>query len=101
MGDDGVQNCTSLDLAWPADESRNTPRAFPVGVLLAAERRVSAIRPRVVLGTVVGGVHHDSIIGHSQLLEFVEHLSNLFIVGDHAITVVVLAALAAVLVGQM
>src|SRR6516162_7872038 len=52
--DDAVEDRASLDLAGPADEGRYPPAAFPVGVLLAAEWRRGAIRPGVVLRSVVG-----------------------------------------------
>ena len=81
--------------------ARHAPAAFPVGVLLAAERRVGAIRPGVVLGAVVGGIHDDGVVGDAQLVELVEHLADLLVVGDHPIAVVVLPALAAVLVGEV
>ncbi len=76
-------------------------RAFPVRVLLAAERRVGAIRPCIVLGAVVGGIHDDGVIGDAQFIKLVEHLADLLVVRDHAITVIILPALAAVLVGEV
>ncbi len=90
-----------LDLAGPPYEARHAPAAFPVGVLLAVERRVGAVRPGVVLGTVVGRVHDDRVVGDAELVELVEHLADLLVVRDHAIAVVVLSALAAVLRGQV
>ena len=67
----------------------------------AAERRVGAIRPGVVLGAVVGGIHDDGVVGDAQLVKLVEQLADLLVVGDHPIAVVVLPALAAVLVGEV
>ena len=90
-----------LDLARPAHEARHAPAAFPVGVLLAAERRVGAVRPGVVFRSVVGGVHDDGVVGDAQLIELVEHLADLLIVDDHAIAVGVLAALADILFGDV
>src|SRR5271155_2885962 len=101
MAHDAVQDSASLDLAGPAQETRNTPGAFPVGVLLGAERRVGSVGPSVVLGAIVGGIHDDGVIGNAQLIELVEYLADLFVVGHHPIAVVVLPALAAVLLSEV
>ena len=101
MRDDAVQHRAGLDLARPAHEARHAPAAFPVGVLLAAERRVGAVRPGVVLRAVVGGVHDDGVVGDAQLVELVEHLADLLVVDDHAVAVGVLAALADILLGDV
>ena len=92
---------SSLDLAGPAHETRNAPRAFPVCVLLAAEWCVGAIGPSVVLRPVVGGIHDDGVIGNAQLIDLIQHLSDLLVVGYHPIAVVILSTLATVLVGEM
>src|ERR1700721_37035 len=84
----------------PAQERRNAPAPFPVRVLLGAERRVGAIRPGVVLGAVVGGIHDDGVVGDAQLIKLGEQLADLLVVSDHPIAVVVLPALAAVLVSE-
>ena len=65
--DNAVQHRACLDLARPTEETRNAPRAFPVGVLLAAEWRIGAIRPGVVLRAVIGGIHNDGVIGDAEL----------------------------------
>ena len=65
----------------------HAPAAFPVRVLLAAERRSRAVRPGVVLGTVVGRVHDDRVVGDPQLVELVEHHADLLVVHDHAVAV--------------
>ena len=99
--DDAVVDRSGLDRARPADEARYAPAAFPVGVLLPAERRVGAVRPGVVLRTVVGRVHDDRVVGDAQLVELVEHHADLLVVHDHAIAVRILAALAEVLFGNV
>ncbi len=50
---DTVQRRASLDLVRPAEETRHAPAALPTRVLLAAEGRVGAVGPGVVLRTVV------------------------------------------------
>src|SRR6185436_16531870 len=98
---DTVQDRAGRNLAGPAEEARNAPGAFPVSVLLAAEWRICPIRPSVILGPIVGGIHDDGVFGDSQFVELVEHLADLFVMGDHPVAVVVLPALAAVLVSEM
>src|SRR6185312_3363029 len=50
---DAVHRRASLDLVRPAEETRHAPATLPTRVLLATERRVGAVRPGVVLRTVV------------------------------------------------
>src|SRR4029077_7697294 len=82
---------------WPADEAGHTPATFPVGVLLTAERAGGAVRPRIVLGAVVGGVHNDGVVGDTQLIELGENLTDLLVMNDHPVAVGILAAPAEVL----
>src|SRR6185437_12313369 len=67
--DDASKNRAGLDLTWPAHKAWHAPAALPVGVLLGAERGRGAVRPGVVLRTVVGGVHDYGVVGYSQLVE--------------------------------
>ena len=48
--------------ARPAHQQRHAERAFPVGVLLAAERRHRAVGPRVHVRPVVGAVHDEGVL---------------------------------------
>src|SRR5262245_32218256 len=50
---DSVQRRASLDLVRPEEETRHAPATLPTRVLLATEGRVGAVRPGVVLRTVV------------------------------------------------
>src|ERR1700741_4515530 len=50
---DVVDDATGLDHSGPAHDARYPPATFPVGVLLAAERRRAAIGPGQDFGTVV------------------------------------------------
>jgi hypothetical protein len=72
-------------LGHAADGARHAPAAFEVGVLLAAERCRSAVGPAHHLGTVVGRVHDDGVVGDAQLVELVEQLADVPIVLHHAI----------------
>ncbi len=101
MRHDAVQHRAGLYLARPADEARHAPATFPVRILLASERAVGAVRPGVVLGAVVGGVHDDGVVGDAQLIELVEHLADLLVVHNHPVAVGILAALAEILFGDM
>ena len=68
-------------------QQRDAERAFPVGVLLAAERRHRAVRPRVHVRPVVRRVHHDRVLGDAELVEVVEHLADVLVVVDHRVVV--------------
>ncbi len=84
---DAVRDAAGLDMRRPAHEHRDAERAFPVRVLLAAERRHCAVRPRVHVWAVVGRVHDERVVGDAELVEQVEHLSDIFIVIDHRVVV--------------
>jgi hypothetical protein len=102
--EDTIEDRTSLDISRPAQERRHAPAAFPVDVFLRAERRVRAIRPGVVLGTVVCGIHDDGVVGDTQLVELGEQLADPLVVSgpsDRRSRLATLAALAAVLVGEV
>ena len=98
---DAVQYRARLDLPRPAHEAGYAPAAFPVGILLAAERGGGAVGPGVVLRSVVGGVHDDGVVGDAQLIELVEHHADLLVVDHHPIAVRVLAALADIFCGDV
>ena len=83
--EDLVGHRPRLDDSRPADDARHAPAALPVGVLLAAERRPAAIGPAQALGAVVGGIHHDGVVGDAQLVELVEQLADVPIVLHHAV----------------
>src|SRR3954466_14628099 len=101
MADNAIQDRAGLDLARPAKEAWHAPSTLTVGVLLAPERRVCAVRPSVVLRPVVGRVHDNSVVGDSQFFELVEYHPDLLVMDDHAIAIWVLSALAEVLFCDM
>ena len=47
------------------------------------------------MGTVVGAIHHDGVIGDTQLVEQVEHFTNALVVIDHHVVILRLPATAA------
>ena len=99
---DVVEHRARLDLAGPAHEGGHAPTAFPVGVLLGAERGDAGVRPAVVVRTVVRRVHDDGVVGDAQLVELGQHPADVLVVGDHDVVVVALtAALALVLLGAV
>ena len=71
----------------PAYQRRHAVAAFPIGVLLAAERRCATVWPSKGLGTVVGGVDHDGVVGDAEIVELLEKLTDLAIVLHHAVRV--------------
>src|SRR4029079_9600856 len=56
-----VDDRAGLDDARPAYQSGHAERTFPVGRLLALERRRAAIGPGEDLGAVVGRVDYDGV----------------------------------------
>ena len=87
MLDDLVRDAAGFDLPGPAHDHRDAKCAFPIGVLLAAERRHAAIRPRIAMRTVVGGVLHEGVLGNAELVEEVEHFADVLVVVDHRVVI--------------
>ena len=71
--------------------------AFPVRVLLAAERRGAGVGPGVVVRAVVGGILDDGVVGEPEVVDQLEQFADLHVVLDHAVAVFVLPGDAAVL----
>jgi hypothetical protein len=69
---DVVDDPTRLDNARPPHHARHAPAAFPVGVLLAAERARPAVRPARLLGAVVGREDDHRVVGQAQFVQLVE-----------------------------
>ena len=61
--------------------------AFPIRVLLTAERSHAPVGPCVHVRTVVGRVQDESIFGNAELVEIIENLADIFIVIDHCVMV--------------
>src|SRR5262245_61575818 len=70
--DNLITNGSRLNHARPADHAWNAESAFPVGILLAAERGHRGIGPGIHMWSVVGAVHDERVIGEAELVEQVE-----------------------------
>src|SRR5215472_2354453 len=80
METDVVNDRAGFNHSRPANETWYAIAAFPIGVLFPAEHRCAPVRPTHRLGTVVGGIHHDRVIGNAQLIKLPEYLSDLAVV---------------------
>ncbi|MNQ52227.1 hypothetical protein D3C85_662330 [compost metagenome] len=59
--------------------------AFVGSALLAVKRRSAAIRPAEFLGSVIGRVYDDGVVGDSQIIQLFQQLTDLAVVLDHAV----------------
>ena len=84
-----------LDVARPAHQARHAESAFPVGVLLRAERRHGSVRPGVHVRAVVGGVDDDGVVGDAHVVERLEQRADGVVVLDHAVDVFAVAVFVA------
>ena len=78
-------------MARPANEHWNAKTTFPVGVFLASIRRDSAIRPLIEVHPVIGCIDNDGVFGDAKIIQFLQQLSYLTVMFDHAIVVEILA----------
>src|SRR5262249_42769383 len=83
--DDFVRDGARLNTPRPADQAWYTERAFPVGVLLAAKRCRAGVRPGVLMWAVIGGVKHDRVVGHPEVIYRIKKLADCRVMFDHAI----------------
>src|SRR5262249_10797453 len=86
-GKDFIADLSRPDATRPADHRRHPISTFPVGVLLAAERRHAAVRPRVHVYTVVGAVDDDGVVSDAQIIERLEQVSDVTVMFEHAVHV--------------
>src|SRR5436309_1168076 len=101
MGEDVVVDGAGPDHTGPTDGTGHAVAAFPILVLLAAERRGAAVGPRKFFGAVIGGIHHDRVFVETELMELVEDLTNHPVVLDHAVGIDAEACLALTLFLKM
>ena len=87
MRDHLVGDLAGLDAAGPAHHAGHAVGAFPVGVLLVAERRHGAIGPRVHVRAVVGRVHHERVVGDLEIVEHLEDLPDIPVMVDHRVVI--------------
>src|SRR5215475_4652524 len=87
MTDDFVRNAVRLDVARPADHRRHAIGSLPVGVFFTAKRSHAGIGPGVHVGPVVSAVKEDGVVGNAELVEQVEHLTNVLVVVNHYIMI--------------
>ena len=95
--DDAVERRARREMAGPADEAGHAVGAFPVRVLLAAERRGAGVGPGVVVRAVVGRILDDGVVGEAEVVDQLEQFADLHVVLDHAVAVFVLPGDAAML----
>src|SRR6266850_1471316 len=83
--DDVVRDRAWLNASGPADHAWHAERAFPVRILLAAERRRTGIRPGILMWTIVGSVDHDGVVADAEIVHCFENRSDHRVVLDHAV----------------
>ena len=101
MRHDLVNDLPFLDPAGPADHRWNAKTALPVRILLASEWRNRSIRPGVVVRTVIGRVHDNSVIGDAQIIEMVEQFANHHVVPHHGVVVKAMTRKPTLIIGRM
>src|SRR5215468_330760 len=87
MADDFVRYRVRLDVARPADHRRHAIGPLPVGVFFAAKRSHTGIWPGVHVGTVVSAVKEYGVVSNAELVEQVEHLTNVLVVVNHHVMI--------------
>jgi hypothetical protein len=92
-----VDGLACHEFAGPTDEGRHAIGAFPVRILFAAERRGACIRPRIVMRSIVGRVEHDGVVGDAEIVDLLEQQPDVNVMLNHAVAVLILAGLAAVI----
>ena len=89
-----VVDGAGLDRAGPANDHRHAVAAFPVGCLLAAERRLPPSGQVHDLGAIVGGEDDDGVVGDAEVVELLEQLTDIAVELHHAIRIEPVAGLA-------
>ena len=90
VGNNAIQRYTFLPMAGPAYEGRHAIGTFPIGILLTAERCSACVGLGVVVRTIVRRVHHQRVISDAQFIQQRQELSDMHIVLDHSIGILVL-----------
>ncbi len=92
VSDDFIRHLARLDPARPTQYRRHSVSAFPIRILLAAERCHPRIRPGVHVRTVVGRVHDKSVVRDAKVIERLQHRADILVVIDHGVVVRALPA---------
>src|SRR5262245_59698888 len=83
-GEDLLLEGSGPDDARPADDQRRAHAAFPRVHLRAFERRGTAVGEGEDLGAIVGGEHHNGVVGLSHLLDFLKDVPDIVVHLLHA-----------------
>ena len=84
---DFIGHGAGFDVTGPAHHRRDAERAFPVGILLAAEGGHAAIGPGVHVRAVVRAVEEQRVIGDAQFIQHGQHLADVLVVIDHHVVI--------------
>jgi hypothetical protein len=69
---------------WPAaHHARNAKAALPVGVFFTAERSDTAVRPGIVMRTIVRGIDDDGVVVDAEFFELIEQDADVLVMLDH------------------
>ena len=94
---DVVRDLSGFDLSGPPYVTRHSKRALPVRILLGTERRDACVGPGVKMDAVVRAVHHDRVVSNSQIIDFLQQLTDVPVVFHHPVGVFVLSRNPAIL----
>jgi hypothetical protein len=79
--DDGA----GLDHPGPADHAGYAVCAFVLGIFFTAEGGSAAVGPAHNFGPIVGGIHHDGVVGDAQLVDRFQDLAHVHVVLHHTV----------------
>lgn len=82
-----IEDRTGCYLAGPADQGGHPGAPFPATTLFTPKGLPATIGIGIGVGSIIGGVHDNGIVGYAQLVQFVQQLTTLVVVFHHAIGV--------------
>src|SRR5207249_9919564 len=83
-GEDSVLNGVRRDMAGPAKDARHAETALEDGSFTLRERCRSAIGPGEDFGAIVGGEDDDGVVVQTEVLELLQHQTDVVIELGHA-----------------
>ena len=98
---DLVDHLPFRDATGPANHRGDAETAFPVSIFLASKRRNCRIRPGVEVRAVVSRVHNDGVIGHTELVQVIEHFTHHHVMTHHGIVIEALSGQTALIIRGM